>query len=216
MNYIIWIALFRKRKKVEIMIQQDLLITWGGTFRKYQKDQTIFFEGDKAMFYYEVAEGSVKMVNINEEGKEFIQGFFKRGESFGEPVLLIDEQYPAFAVANEDCVVIRITRQNFIQLLKEYPDIHLTFTQVLSKRLYNKSLMSKEISSYGPEHRITTLLQVLKKNYGTHNDEPKLKIDFSRQQIADMTGLRVETVIRCMKKMEEKSLLSIEKGKVFF
>ena len=198
------------------MIQQDLLIAWGATFRKYQKDQTIFFEGDKALFYYEVTEGSVKMVNINEEGKEFIQGFFKRGESFGEPVLLIDEQYPACAVANEDCVIIRISRQDFIQLLKEYPDIHLTFTQVLSKRLYNKSVMSKEISSYGPEHRITTLLQILKKNYGILNCCPKFKIDFSRQQIADMTGLRVETVIRCMKKMEEKSLLSIEKGKVFF
>lgn len=197
------------------MIQQDLLITCGGSFRKYQKDQTIFFEGDRAMFYYEVVEGSIKMVNINEDGKEFIQGIFKRGESFGEPVLLIDEPYPASAVANEDCVLIRITRQDFVQLLKEYPDIHLSLTKILAKRLYNKSLMSKEISSYGPEHRIQALLQMLKKNM-----EPaivdKFKVDLSRQQIADMTGLRVETVIRCMKKMQEKGVLNIEKGKVFF
>ena len=52
-----------------------------------KKDQTIFYEGDQAMFYYEVIEGSVKMVNINEDGKEFIQGIFKRGESFGEAVV---------------------------------------------------------------------------------------------------------------------------------
>lgn len=197
------------------MFQQDLLITWGGIFRKCQKDQTIFYEGDKALFYYEVIEGSVKMVNINDDGKEFIQGIFKPGESFGEPVLLIDEPYPASAVANEDCILIRITKQNFIQLLKEYPDIHLSFSQVLSRRLYTKSLMSKEISSYGPEHRIQTLLQILKKNISTANAD-KLKVDLSRQQIADMTGLRVETVIRCIKKMQEKGVLNIEKGKVYY
>lgn len=197
------------------MFHRDLLITWGGIFRKYQKDQTIFYEGDDAMFYYEVFEGSVKLVNINEDGKEFIQGIFNPGESFGEPVLLLDETYPASAVANEDCVLIRITSKNFIHLLKEYPDIHLSFTRVLAKRLYNKSLMSKEISSYGPAHRVQTLLQILKKDVSPVNAD-KLKVDLSRQQIADMTGLRVETVIRCMKKMQEKGVLNIEKGKVYF
>lgn len=197
------------------MFNRDLLLTWGGIIRKFQKDQTIFFEGDMAIFYYEIIEGSVKMVNINEDGKEFIQGMFKRGESFGEPVLLINEPYPATAVANEDCVLIRITKENFVRLLKEYSETHLSFTQVLAIRLYNKSLMSKEISSYGPEHRIQTLLQILKKNITPANAD-KLKVDLSRQQIADMTGLRVETVIRCMKKMQEKGLLNIEKGKVYF
>ena len=197
------------------MFHQDLLIAWGGTFRKFQKNQTIFYEGGNAMFYYEVFEGSVKMLNINEDGKEFIQGIFNRGESFGEPVLLIDEPYPASAVANEDCVLIRITSQNFIHLLKEYPDIHLRFTQVLAKRLHNKSVMSKEISSHGPEHRINALLQMLKKNINPVNPE-KAKVDFSRQQIADMTGLRVETIIRCIKKMQVKGVLNIEKGKVYY
>jgi len=194
------------------MFHQDLLIAWGGTFRKFQKNQTIFYEGGNAMFYYEVFEGSVKMLNINEDGKEFIQGIFNRGESFGEPVLLIDEPYPASAVANEDCVLIRITSQNFIHLLKEYPDIHLRFTQVLAKRLHNKSVMSKEISSHGPVHRINTLLQMLKKNINPVNPE-KAKVDFSRQQIADTTGLRVETIIRCIKKMQVKGVL-INKRKV--
>lgn len=196
------------------MIYQDLLLAYGGCFRKYAKEQTIFYEGDKALFYYEVIEGSVKMININDDGKEFIQGIFKKDESFGEPVLLIDEPYPASAVANEDCIVIRIAKENFIYLLKEYPDIHLSFTQLLSKRLYNKTIISKEISSYGPEHRISTLLQMMKKNNISFPNHA-FKVELSRQQIADMTGLRVETVIRSMKKMEGKGLLRIEKGKVF-
>ena len=92
---------------------------------------------------------------------------------------------------------------------------YLNVAKVLAKRLYNKSLMPKEISSYGPEHRIQALLQILKKNMNLANAD-KLKVDLSRQQIADMTGLRVETVIRCMKKMQEKGVINIEKGKVFW
>jgi CRP-like cAMP-binding protein len=37
----------------------------------------------------------------------------------------------------------------------------------------------------------------------------------TRQQLANMTGLRVETVIRTIKQMEKDEKLSIVRGKVF-
>lgn len=196
------------------MIQQDLLLAWGGTFRKFDKNQPLFFEGDKPLFYYQVVEGSVRMANINEDGKEFIQGIFKKGESFGEPVLFIDMPYPATAIANEPCVVIKVSRENFLYILKEYPNVHLTITKILATRIYNKSIVSKEIAGENPEHRITTVLKLLKDQSNCTGKE-KYKIELSRQQIADMTGLRTETVIRVMRKLFEKGDILIEKGKVF-
>ena len=196
------------------MIQQDLLITWGGTFRKYDKNQPIFFEGDKPLFYYQVMEGSVRMANINEDGKEFIQGIFKKGDSFGEPVLFLDEPYPSTAIANEACVVMRITKENFLCILKEYPDLHLSITRILAARIYNKAIVSKEIAGESPEHRIKTMLQLLKQQNATRSNEP-YKLELSRQQVADMTGLRTETVIRVMRKLHDRGELHIEKGKVF-
>ena len=41
------------------------------------------------------------------------------------------------------------------------------------------------------------------------------QVKLTRQQIADMTGLRVETVIRVMRNMHEKCELVIERGKVY-
>lgn len=166
------------------------------------------------MFYYQVVEGSVRMANINEDGKEFIQGIFKQGESFGEPVLFIDMPYPATAIANEPCVVIKVSRENFLYILKEYPDVHLTITKILATRIYNKSIVSKEIAGENPEHRITTVLKLLKDQSNCRGKE-KYMIELSRQQIADMTGLRTETVIRVMRKLFEKGDILIEKGKVF-
>ena len=41
------------------------------------------------------------------------------------------------------------------------------------------------------------------------------KVTFTRQQLADMTGLRVETVIRVIKKLSENGKLNIDRGKVY-
>lgn len=196
------------------IINTDLLLAWGATFHNYEKGHVLFCEGDSAHFYYQVAEGKIKMCNCNDDGKEFIQGMFEGGESFGEPPLFDEGSYPASAVAETDCTVLRLRKENFLKLLKDNFEIHFCFTQILAKRLRFKSMISKEISSYGPSHRIISLLKEYKQSHGIINGE-KLKIDLTRQQIADMTGLRVETVIRSMRDLHDKGELLIEKGKVF-
>ncbi len=202
------------QKPDHCIIDVDLLLAWGATFHKLQKGHVLFREGEQAHFYYQVVEGKIKMCNCNEEGREFIQGFFTAGESFGEPPLFDGAGYPASAVADTDCTIIRLKKENFLQLLKDNFEIHFCFTQTLAGRLRFKSLMSKEISSYGPLHRVSTLLKEYKKSHGIINSD-LLKVDLTRQQIADMTGLRVETVIRSIRQMQERGELKIEKGKVY-
>lgn len=196
------------------MIQEEVLLAYGSTFRKYTKCQCIFFEGDEPLFYYQITEGSVRMINTFEDGKEFIQGIFNKGESFGEPVLLINCPYPATAIANEDTVVLKIRKENFLHLLHDNNDILFAFSQLLCKRLLNKSILAREISGEKPMHRITTLLSMFKQESGCTADK-KFKVELSRQRIADMVGLRVETVIRAMKKLEEQGFVVIKNGKAY-
>lgn len=196
------------------MIQEEVLLAYGGTFRKYTKCQCIFFEGDEPLFYYQISEGSVRMINTFEDGKEFIQGIFNKGESFGEPVLLINCPYPATAIANEDTVVLKIKKENLLHLLRDNNDILFGFSQLLCKRLLNKSILAREISGEKPMHRITTLLSMFKQESGCTADK-KFKVELSRQRIADMVGLRVETVIRAMKKLEEQGFVIIKNGKAY-
>lgn len=196
------------------MILQKLLTDRGGTIRKYTKNQSIFLEGDTPGFYYQIVQGSIRMVNMNENGREFIQGIFKNGESFGEPVLLIDEPYPASAVANEDTVVIKISKEGFLKILKEFPEILFQFTIILARRVYNKSLVAKAISINRPEQRVLSIFKILKDTYSDPGSQ-NYKVELSRQQIADMTGLRVETVIRTIRKLQEKEVIKIQKGKIY-
>lgn len=197
------------------MIDIDLLLCWGAAYKKLSKDEYLFREHDHARYYYQVVDGKIRMMNLNESGKEFIQGFFSPGESFGEPPLFDQGPYPANALAEEDSTVIRLTKESFLQMLQEHPDILLKFTRLLAKRLRFKSLVSKEISSYGPEHRILALMQHFKSSTAAGHSE-RYKLDITRQQVADMTGLRVETVIRTLRQLHLRGDVLIRKGKVYY
>ncbi|UEG50140.1 Crp/Fnr family transcriptional regulator [Ferruginibacter lapsinanis] len=208
-----WIAL-TTLKPIIMMIDIDTLLAWGAAYKKVAANDIIFKEGIQAQFYYQLVSGSVRWVNINEEGKEFLQVMIEPGECFGELPLFDGGPFAATAVANEDSVVIRLHASTFFQLIKENPEIHIKFTRLLSERLRFKFFILKEMANHNPEHSISTLLSYFKETK-TNICTKCNRIKLTRQQIADMTGLRVETVIRTIKNLQAKGQLVIEKGKVY-
>ena len=177
------------------------------------KDQVLCHEGDTATDYFQVESGSVKMFSGSSEGQEFIQGIFSKGESFGEPALIGKFPYPGSVKAIEPAKIWKLPGDYFLQMLQENFQLHLKMDQVLCQRLRYKSMVLSEISSYDPEHRIISLLNYYKSKNG---DGEKIIIPFTRQQLADMSGLRVETVIRTVKKMEKDKKLILDGHKIKF
>jgi CRP-like cAMP-binding protein len=193
------------------MIPDDLFHRYGARIIELGRGETLFDQGMTASSFYQVRTGKVKMVSYNEQGREFVQGLFTEGQSFGEPPFFNDMPYPAAAVAVDPSTVWTCGRDAFLRLLAEHPEIHLSLTKVLSGRLMYKSMMLAEIAVEEAEHRLGTLIEYFRKSDG---DPSSYRVPFTRQQLADMTGLRVETVVRSVKTMEQKGVLEIEDGKI--
>lgn len=197
-----------------MFINLDLIIAYGGIQKKYRKGDLIFLEGDQCRYYFQIVEGSVKMFNINSEGREFTQGIFASGESFGEPPLFINLPYPAFSEATSNTTVIRLPKENFLTLLDEYPKLKNKILLLLSHRVYNKSVVTKMIINSSPETRVLSFLDYYKLKYGIQ--ENKNLISLTRQQIADHIGLRVETVIRVLLRLKDKGKVEIRNRKLYY
>jgi CRP-like cAMP-binding protein len=198
-----------------MIIEINILLAWGAVYKKLGRGEVIFSEGSECSYYNQLVSGIVKWVNIDDDGKEYIQTMIEPGECFGELPLFDDGLYAASAIAEEEVVLIRLRKNTFLQLIKEHNEIHFAFTKLLAKRVRFKFLLLKSIAYHAPEVRISTLLSYLKKehkNFCANCNQLKL----TRQQIADMTGLRVETVIRSMRNMHDKGDIVIERGKVFY
>lgn len=194
------------------MVQEDILEAYNSTVIPVEKDSFVFMEGEKARHYYQVKSGSVKMVNYNDEGKEFVQGIFKKGQSFGEPPLFGNFAYPASAQALERSEIFKLSYNAFIELLQNHFDVHLKLTETLSHRLHYKAMIMSEISIHEAAHRLLTFFDYLKEENGKVNET--YAITLTRQQLADLLGLRVETVIRSVKNLEDQGTIVIRNGKI--
>lgn len=156
------------------------------------------------------------MSNYSDDGREFVQGYFTEGQSFGEPPFFSKGQYPASAIAMEKSELWKIPHESFLLLLKNNFDIHIELMQTLCNRLVYKSTMLSELAIEEAEHRLLTLIKYLVEHESKLSKAP-IKISFTRQQLADMTGLRVETVIRTIKLLEQKRFLEIDSdGKIIW
>ncbi len=195
------------------MIPEDLLRQHECNEVAAGKGQYLFHEGDEAICYFQIKTGKVMLVNYGSEGQEFIQGIFTNGQSFGEPPLICNQIYGISAVTIEPTVIYKLRKEKLIKLLKDNFDIHLHFTRILSERLIYKSMMSKEMANNTSESRIMRLVEHYRDLPGSV-DGKTMHIPLTRQQIAGLTGLRVETVIRTIKKLEEKGILELDSHKI--
>lgn len=197
------------------MIEIELLEKYDAVRKQYKKSEIIFEIDHLATHYYQIISGAVKMNNYNDEGREFIQGIFYANQSFGEPPLFLDRTYPANAEAVEDSELLCISKNNFLKLINENPAVSIKIIEVLAQRLHYKSVMAAEISTHDSEHRLLQLFDYSIAYFNFIKDKNGYAIDLTRQQIGDLTGLRVETVIRTIKTLEKKGELKIINRKVY-
>jgi CRP-like cAMP-binding protein len=197
-----------------MQIDLDLLYSWGAVAKKYKKNEIIFDEDEVANFYYQILDGSVRLFNSNDEGKEFTQGIFCKGDGFGEPPLFINETYPSKAITILDSTIVKLSKDKFLKILDEYPSIQKYFLVLLAQKIHSKARTSKEIINQKPEYRIIAFLNSFKKKSG--NSNIKILIPYTRQEIANYTGLRVETVIRVFAQMNKNSKVEITNHKIYY
>jgi len=197
------------------MIIDSLLISFGVETRTYHTGEIIFHEEELPSHYYQIKKGKIKLNNYTEDGKEFIQNIFSDGHSFGESLLFVDRPYPMNAVAIEDSVIYKMPKQNFLDLIKSNPEISLNIYECLAERMYYKYIMLYNLSFQNPVGKLKLLMDYLK---SYHEDKTlySFQIPLTRQQLASLTGLRVETVIRTIKQMEKDQTVKIEKRKIYY
>ncbi|MDD2983210.1 MAG: Crp/Fnr family transcriptional regulator [Crocinitomicaceae bacterium] len=198
------------------MEEIELLKKAGGKIKNFKKKEIVFFESEHVFHYHFIISGRVKMLNASETGKEYVHGIFGSGESFGEPALFGNENYPATAIAIDDCSLLVLEKTLFFQLLQSNYDYHLAFTAKMCKRLRYKTIMTYAISSLDAQDRLLSLFAYLKEDQKIKNNDESYTVDLTRKEIAELTGLRIETVIRAVKKMVLEGKLKMDKRKIIY
>lgn len=195
-------------------IDPNILMAYGAAVNKVKKNTVIFHQDETARFYYQLLEGQVKTYNLNINSKEFVQGIFNAGDSFGEPPLFIREPYAAHAITTRDSIIIRLSKDTFFHMLDDHPAIQRSLLAMFAQKMYDKSISARMLNNQTPEERILDFLAYYKKKKSGSSD--KIIIPYTRQELANLTGLRIETVIRTLRKLNENRKVDIVNHKVYF
>lgn len=198
-----------------MVIKEEVLHSVGAIIRHYQPGEVIFNEGDVPKYYYQIISGQAKLNNYSDDGKEIIQTLLEEGQSIGESLLFIDKVYPVNAVAITKCSVQRLPKTVFLELIKLYPEISFEMNKTLSQKLYFKLIMAQNLSSQNPTAKLKVLMDYLK-SFQENQSPYSFMIPLTRQQMASLTGLCVETAIRTIKLMERDKLLKIKDRKILY
>ena len=187
------------------------LLEQRGRRRSYGRGQQIFAEGAPAEFLPIVVSGSVKMIRSPEVGRNIIIGIFRTGEMFAVPPVIDGEPYPASAVALERTVLLNLDRRDFLELLRDSHEFSFAVISWMSEMLREKSSIIRNLALTSSERRVAGVLLKLGADHGIGYP---VKIEARRQDIGEMASVSTETAIRVIRRLADRGILRIERGKI--
>jgi CRP/FNR family cyclic AMP-dependent transcriptional regulator len=197
------------------MVDDKLILETHGEVKKVKKEERIICEGDCSQYFHFLLEGELSVFNFSDDGKEFLQHKVKEGNFFGEPAVLLDKSFPGnVEVSSEKAKILKIKKENFLQYLLQNPEKLLEFTKSIAEKALRGSQSLKSIIFLNPEDRILGHFNEYKASLPSSNEI--CVMPYTRKEMSIMTGLRIETIIRTIKKMEKEKKVSIKNGKVYY
>jgi len=183
-----------------------------GARKIFSANELIFSETEEATFLPIVLSGKVKMVRYPDVGKEVILGVFQSGEIFAIPPALDGKRFPATAVAIEDSQLLMLPRRDFLDLMESSSEFSSIVMGRMCGILRDRADTVQILATPSAEQRIASILLRLA---GEVKDNEVKQISHRRQDIAEMSGLSLETTIRVIRKLEDRGYLKIIRGRIF-
>jgi CRP/FNR family cyclic AMP-dependent transcriptional regulator len=168
-----------------------------GIRQKYKRGNIVVLEQESGAALFVIVCGKVKVVRMDEDGREVILSMFGPGEFFGEMSLLDGQARSASVVATMKSELFMIHRRDFLELLHEFPKVAISLLAELAMRLRKADMQIKSLSLKDAAGRVANVILMLADDVGVFR-KGKVEIDDLplQQDIANMAGTSRETVSR--------------------
>ena len=103
--------------------------------RRYQKGEVIFHQDDPADRMHIIVEGTIRISITSDDGREKDLAVLQPGECFGEMAMLDGSNRSATATAVDPAQTLALYREDFMEFLKEHPEVVAQTTSLLTSRL---------------------------------------------------------------------------------
>jgi CRP/FNR family transcriptional regulator, cyclic AMP receptor protein len=153
----------------------------------YQRNQTIFSQGDPADAIFYIQKGKIKLAVVSRSGKEAVVAILGAGDFFGEGCLAGQPLRMASAATMSDCSVMRLEQKSVIRLLRDQP----AFADLLLRHLLSRNIRIEEdlVDQLfnSSEKRLARVLLLLA-NFGKEGKPEPVLPKVSQETLAEIVG----------------------------
>lgn len=185
--------------------------------RVYPKDTMIMAEAQNGADMFIIQEGQVKISKVI-DGKEVTLALLKKGDMFGEMALLENKPRSASAIANENCRLMTVNRQNFDQMVATQAQLIARLTTMLAERLWSMYRQLFNTSLSDPIAKMIDMLALqVEKSKMRVDEKTHFQTDLTTKDLATMCGLSQEQQNLYLYQITQDPLVKInpENNKIF-
>ena len=189
-----------------------------GRRRRLAPGETLLWEGDEAVFVANVVSGVLKLSTQKSDGREQILGLAYPSDFLGRP---FGEVSPYSVEALSESIVCVFQRSDFERFAEEHGRLEHKLLERTLGELDRTRRWMLLLGRMNAEERLATLLleiasrTVLATCENTGWKVPdEFELPMSRQQIADILGLTIETVSRQFTKFREEGVIEMRGRRV--
>jgi CRP/FNR family transcriptional regulator len=175
--------------------------------RPFQKNQTIWRQGDDFQSVLAIRSGSVKSFVTSPSGEEQIIGFHFAGELIGLSGFH-NKKYPISTVSLETTTVCDIPYDSLDALADDLPELRDQILSSLSQEVSEDQQMMLLLSKKTSEQRLASFLISLSERFQRRGySATRFRLTMSRNDLGNFLGLAVETISRIFSKFQQKEIL---------
>jgi len=172
--------------------------------RESSRGELLFSDGEKAVGFFVVLDGKVKVYKLSPEGKERILHIIHPGGTFAEAAIFADGLYPAYAEPLQSSKLLFLPKEGFLNLLMDNGRISINMIAGLSKFLRQFANQIEDLTFKDVPSRLARYLMVLSEGV-----KESLELPISKSQLASNLGTVSETLSRTLRKLSEDDLISV-------
>jgi CRP-like cAMP-binding protein len=172
---------------------------------RFQRNETIFREGDRAAHIYRVVGGCVRLCRHVPDGRRQVADFLFPGDIAGIGELAT---YPFDAEAANATTVMAYPRDRFEHLAEGTSRFRTDVMAHLAARLRRTHRHLFVLCCQSAKERLASFIVRLSERYDTLYGD-SLDLAMGRQDIADHLGLTIETICRAIASLRADGLVDV-------
>jgi CRP/FNR family cyclic AMP-dependent transcriptional regulator len=176
--------------------------------RKYKRGEAVVQTGGRSNYLYVVLSGSVKVINIDEQGREVILAILNNTDVFGEMSIIDDSPHSATVIAREDSLVMLMPKSTFRQIVASDSGLMLEIVKTVTNRL---RFADQQILSLALLDVYGRVARILLDHAEIVDDLRVVRIGLTQVDISKMVGASREMVNKVMKDLEDRGYIEVGK-----